>query len=492
MFHFQDCFASSGIFNENLRNSFRDTFDSKRGDKLWVIPGHLVYTSSRQKLYTCDAKPFDAPSVTDRECVELTVTIAPIVDIFFDLSKPFTRMFVVLFNGDVLIFEYRSSLFEWARVGFFNVNIISPNNSNNQHNDLEYSFISTSQNVIYWTEKMGEGEMNFVLYRRSLPHPGVREITQSTIGDRQMLLKNCPPLELIEVQDSICIVPNMPKHLDIFLLASQNFTLRFFSLNGKCLWRGVFTNYAIDFLSLCLKTVGLWSKNGAIKVCHVLDSKKNVVYLIQNSVLYSVFPSGEINRKSVVECTMSDSCVYYIYKNILCVFTGISFEFCSLESGQLLQIICLKKFIPICGLWSYSFDVPSVGFYSDSTIQQLHFKPLKSVLKSDSVQFAQSEDLFLQEDVHLVLLLKSLIQHDFKTYQINNLQNFPLTLQSEALWLCLFHTCREKGFKDFPADPTELHNFVFRKQNEKFPDTKLNKMLETLVDCFCKIEQKRP
>ncbi|GIX82437.1 uncharacterized protein CEXT_73051 [Caerostris extrusa] len=492
MFKIDDCFKSSDIFNEILRKRFEENFNPEGGSRLWMIPGHIVFTTDNSKIHTCDARPYDfSTSPNEAETDELLATSSSVLDIVFDTENTSTRMFVVLTNGDVQIFEYRTLLFEWARIGYFNVNIVSPN-SNNNHVFVTQTMISQHQNMIYWSQKIGSSDISFDLHKREIPLNGVREITQSAIGVPQKLLKNCPVFDLVEIRDNICIVPHLPNSINLYIIISARLHIWLFHIDGKLLWRGIIGDSPVDFISLCTKSMGLWHQTGSMKVCKLLDNVKNYAYILNNDSLISIAPNGELRNKTCLGIVVEDMQDCFIMQNTIYLFKD-SYKFLqihSVDSGQLLQSFDLTEHSPISGIWYNASSIPSIGFYSDHRLYKLNYKSLKSLLISNSPCNLKSLNLLKQENFHVFSLLRDVVHHRFESCDIPPLKSMPKVLQSEALLLAVKHSCRENGFKskDFPVKKS---NFGLPENNNEFPQTKLNKMLNPLVDCFQKLEKCR-
>ncbi|GFX19177.1 uncharacterized protein TNCV_3013211 [Trichonephila clavipes] len=489
MFKIDDCFKSSDVFNEILIKRFEENFSPSNNSRLWMTHGHIIFTTDNTKVHTCDARPYDfSTSPSEAETDELLATSSSVLDIFFDTENTSTRMFVVLMNGDVQIFEYRTLLYEWARIGYFNLNIVSPN-SNNNHVFVTQVMISQNQNMIYWSQKSGSSDTCFDLHRREIPLNGVREITQSAIGVPQKLLKNCPAFDLVEIRDNVCIIPHLPNFINLYIILSARLHVWLFHMDGKLLWRGIVGDSPIDFLSLCTKSIGLWNQSGNIIVCKLLDTVKNYAYILNNDTLITIAPNGEIRKKINLEIKSSNIQDCFIMQNIICIFKddykGIQIH--NICDGQVVQFFDLTNYSPINGIWYHSSCIPNIGFYSGHKIYRLNYKSLKSLIITEPPCSLHGLNLLKQENFHVFSLLRDVIHHKFESCDIPSLKAMPKVLQSEALLLAVKQSCRENGFKsnDFPIK--NMNNIL--SENNELPKTKLNEMLSPMVECFYKLEK---
>lgn len=495
MFQIDECFKSSGVFNDLLIKRFDENFHPQNGSRLWMTPGHIIFTSVNNKVHTCDARPYDfstSPSETDSD--ELLSAVSEVLDIFFDTESTSTRMFIVLTNGDVQIFEYRILLFEWARIGYFNVNIVSPNSNNNHGNNVvTHVLISQHQNTIFWSEKTSSSDMSYTLNKREISLNGAREITQSAVGIPQKLLRNCSKFELIEIRDNICIVPHLPNSVNLYIVISARSHIWLFHIDGKLLYRGIIADSPIDFISMCTKTLGLWSATGTVKVCKLLNNSKNFAYLLHNKVLLYIAPNGEINKKVNLNINIKDLSECYIMHNAL-------FSFCvnpavlhihNLNSEQLIQSFDMTEYSPLNGMWYHSSLIPNIGFYSNNTVYKINYKPLKSMLMSESPSLIHLLHYLKQEHFCIFLLLKDLIQNKFTSCGTDPFNLTTNSLQSKALLLAILQSCREKGFKveDFPL--RNIVNSLYSEIETSFNATKLKEVLDPLVECFIRFEKSR-
>uniref|UniRef100_A0A2L2YP04 Uncharacterized protein n=1 Tax=Parasteatoda tepidariorum TaxID=114398 RepID=A0A2L2YP04_PARTP len=493
MFKVDDCFKSCGIFNEILVKRFEENFNPKNNSRLWITPGHIVFTTEDTKVHTCDARPYDfSTSPSEAETDELLVTTSPVLDLFFDTEGKSTRMFLILKNGDVQIFEYRILLFEWARIGYFNVNITSPNSNNNHHNLVTHVLISYNQNFIYWTEKTGPSDTCFSFHKREIPLNGVREITQSAIGVPQKLFKNCPEFDVVEIRDNLCLVPRLPNSINIYIIISARSHVWLFHMDGKLLWRGIITDSPMDFISLCTKAVGLWKPTGVVKVCKLLDPVKNFAYMLHNESLISIAPNGEIRHNVSLNISPNNIEKAFIMQNALCIFTEEckQLKIYNCTKGEFLQAFQLNEFSPVTGIWYHSSSIPSLGFYCDSTIYKLNYKSLNSLLISDVPCLWHILNLLKNEHFHVFSIIRDIVYHSFESSDIPPLKNVPRVLQSEALILALLQSCRDKGFKSDNFPIKNVNEFLV-SNSAVLPETKLRELLDPLVECFKKLEKCR-
>lgn len=496
MFKIEECVKSSGIFNDIIIKRFDENFSPQNGSRLWLTPGHVIFTTNNNlKVHTCDSRPYDfssSPSEIDSD--ELLTAVSEVLDIFFDTESTSTRMFIVLMNGDVQIFEYRILLFEWARIGYFNVNIVSPNSNNNHHILVVHILISHYQNTVYWSEKTGSSEMCFSLNKREILLNGVREITQSSVGNPQKLLRNCTKFELVEIRDNVCIVPRLPNSINLYIIVSARSHVWVFHIDGKLLYRGVIGDSPIDFVSLCTKIIGLWSETGTVKVCKLLNSKKNHAYLLHNKCLLSIAPNGEINKRVNLNVNIKNLTEGYIVQNSLFAFYGnpADVHVYNLNNEQLIQSFEMNEYSPLSGIWSHSSLIPSFGFYSNQTVFKINYKPLGSMLVSETPSLVPLLTYLKQEHFCLFLLLKDLVQHQFESCDVPSFKISGDALQSEALLLAVLQSCREKGFRteDFPFK--EINSLLFSdKKTTSFSETRLKVLLDPLEECFVKFEKSK-
>lgn len=491
MFQIDDCFKSCDIFNDLLVKRFEENFNPQNNSRLWTTPGHIVFTTDDNKVHTCDARPYDfSTSPSEAETDELLSAPSPVLEILFDTRGTSTRMFIVLTNGDVQIFEYRTLLYEWARIGYFNLNIVSPN-SNNNHIHVTQVLISYHQNMIYWVQKSGNADTCFDLHKREIPLNGVREITQSAIGVPRKLLKNCPPFDVIEIRDNICVVPQLPNSVNLFIILSARLHLWLFQIDGKLLWRGIVGDSAMDFITLCTKTIGLWSQSGPMKICKLLDPVKNYVFIFNDKNLVCISPNGEIRSSINININHEDVQDCFILQNALCIFTQNYKDLLiyNINNAELVQSFDLTEFSPINGLWFNSSCIPSIGFHSSHKLYKLNYKSLSSLLSLDPPCLLQTLTLLRNEHFHVYSLLRDVIHHKFESCDIPPLKTMPGNLQSEGLLLAVLQSCREKGFEsdNFPVEKMGL----LLSSNIKLPETKLRELLDPITECFKKIEKCR-
>lgn len=494
MFTINECFRSSNTFNDVIIKRFDENFNAKNDSRLWLTPGHVIFTTNNTKIHTCDARPYDfstSPSETDSD--ELLAAVSDVLDIFFDIESASTRMFIVLVNGDVQIFEYRILLFEWARIGYFNVNIVSPNSNNNHHNTIIHVLISRYQNTIYWAEKANTSDSCYSLNKREISLNGVREITQSAVGIPQKLLKNCTKFELVEIRDNICVIPYLPNNVNLYIIISARSHIWLFHIDGKLLYRGVIGDSPTDFISLCTKTIGLWNDTGAVKVCKLLNSTKSYAYILHNKLLLSIAPNGEISKRVSLNINIKNVKECYIMHNTLFSFYDdpLALHIYNINNEQLIQTLDMNEYNLIKGMWFNSSIIPSLGFYTDNAVFKISYKPHSSLLISDPASVIHLINFLKQEHFAIFLLLKDLVQQKF---QSTNLKSFPLvtdSLQSEALFLAVLQSCREKGVKsnDFPLK--EIVSLIFSEKRSNFNATRLKELLDPLVECFIKFEKNR-
>lgn len=496
MFKIDECFKSSGIFNELLTKRFDENFKPQSGSRLWMTPGHIVFTSDGFKVYTCDARPYDfSTSPSEPESDEFLVAVASVLEIFFDTeTSSSTRMFIALENGDVQIFEYRIMLYEWARIGYFNVNIVSPNSNNNHNIVLDKILISRNQNMIFWSEKMANPDTSYNLQKREIPLNSIREITQSAIGVPQKLLKNCPHFDLLEIRDNICILPQLPNLVNVYIIISARSHIWFFNINGKCLWRDIISDSPIDVVTLCAKTIGLWSQGGSLKVCTLLNHIKNYAYVLYNSQLLAINATGDINKKIDLNLPINDIHESFVMHNALYTFMKqlTILYIHDIQRGQLIQQFDLSNYAPITGICRHSSNIPSIGFYSNNMIHKLSYMSLNSILTSDPCHLPFALNVLRDENFHIFALLKDLVHEKFANSNIPALQNRPLSIQSEALLLAMMQSCREQDFKskDFPLKHSEMQK-LFSEDVTISSNTKLKQLLNPLVECFVKLEKSK-
>ncbi|KAG8200536.1 hypothetical protein JTE90_000609 [Oedothorax gibbosus] len=490
MFQIDEYLKSCDIFNELLVKRFEENFNPLQNNlRLWTTPGHIVFTTDDNKVHTCDARPYDfSTSPSEAETDELLSPSSPVLEILFDTRGTATRMFIVLTNGDVQIFEYRILLYEWARIGYFNLNIVSPN-SNSNHIQVTQVMISYHQNMIYWVQKSEKG---FDLHKREVPLNGVREITQSAIGVPRKLLKNCPQFDITEIRDSICIVPHLPNSVKLYIILSARLHLWLFQADGKLLWRGIVGDGAIDFITLCMKTIGLWNQTGSLKMCKLLDPVKNHAYLFNDNNLICLTLNGEIRNSVTIDVKPKELQECFIIQNVLCIFTE-NYEnllIYNTNRGELIQSFDLTEFTPINGLWFNSSCIPTIGFHSSNhKIYKINYKHLSSLLQLDPPCLLQTLSLLKNDHFHVYSLLRDAIYHKFESCDIPPLKSMPDNLQSDGLLLAVLQCCREKGYES-DKFPVEKMSSLF-SSNVTLPETKLKELLDPITESFKKIEDCR-
>lgn len=498
MFKIDECFKSSGVFNELIVKRFDENFNPQNGSRLWVTPGHVIFTSANNKVHTCDARPYDfSTSPSETESDELLSAVSDVLDIFFDTEGSSTRMFIVFTNGDVQIFEYRIVLFEWARIGYFNLNIVSPNSNNNHnHNSVTHVVISPHQNTIFWSEKTSNSDTSYTLNKREISLNGPREITQSAVGNPLKLLKNCSKFELVEIRDNICVIPHLPNNINLYIVISARSHVWLFHIDGKLLFRSVIGDSPIDFISMCTKTLGLWNETGSVKVCKLLNNTKNFAYFLHNKMLLCIAPNGEISKKISLNINIKDLNECYIMHNALFSFYSdhVFLTVHNLQTEQLINSFDMTEFNPRSGIWSHSSLIPSIGFYSNKTVYKVNYKPLNSMLMSEPPSLMHLLNYLKQEHFCIFLLLKDLVQKKFSSCDTHPFNLTSDSLQSNALLLAILQSCREKGFNsdDFPLK--DINRLLLSENDPSFNPTKLKELLDPLVECFidfekCKISQ---
>ncbi|KAF8783004.1 hypothetical protein HNY73_013225 [Argiope bruennichi] len=346
--------------------------------------------------------------------------------------------------------------------------------------------------MIYWSQRTGSTDACFDLHKREIPLNGVREITQSAIGVPQKLLKNCPAFDLVEIRDNICVIPHLPNSVNLYIIISARLHIWLFHIDGKLLWRGIIGDGPVDFISLCTKSIGLWNQSGNIKVCKLLDPVKNFAYILNNNILMSISPNGEIRNKIDLEIASEEVQDCFIMQNIICLFKDNKYlQIHNIDDGQLVQYFDLEEYSPINGIWYNSSCIPSIGFYSKHRLYKLSYKSVKSLLMSDPPCNLHSLNLLKkQEHFHVFSLLRDVVHHKFESCDIPALKSMPKVLQSEALLLAVQQSCRENEFKsnDFPIKNI---NKVISENGHEFPRTKLNEMLIPFVECYQKLEKCR-
>lgn len=493
MFTLSDAITDK-LYRDDDVKKFREQWNPQSGSRIWVIPGHVLYTSiDGHYLKSCDVCPSD---ITTKE-KNLESNFVPKSGYVFDIcvireNSP-TRILVIFSIGNVDIYQYCQSNYEWTKGGHFNL-------FTNDKVKLDWVYFHHRLNSIIWCERLEDAKnnINCSIYKRILPLEEGIEISDTTIEPVYPLLSNCPKLEITAIGESFCLVPKLSKQTSIYVICNQGFQFRLCDLYGEFPWKSLrydaLSDSPVDFLTLVTRNIKMWKyPDIKYRLCRSLSTlSEKICFLSNNTLAIFVNSSGDIcNKRNLFKFT-GDVKDCFLHKQLMFIFTEEKLYISCTETGTCLESLDLPYIGPPGGIWYYCSSISLLGVYTDHTIYQLHYKSIVEIVNSSNFSHEKAFKCLMSEQFQFLTLIQELIDDNSTDINIYLPSQLHHHIQSKALLLAALHWHRNKISNRLKYQMPDIQSLMCSRESH-WPgkETKLRKLLKQQVDCFCSIEREK-